>query len=154
MQLETTSEGRTGRVKAESRDGGRCGPRDSHREAVPDEAKMKHTAKRKKATLICNRCQELKTYEFKEALGVYQCPCGFWVTEEEITKGLYDGNAKLQTLLLIDRISLNGHRYIAAESRSVIERICEMKGIPQRFIRYSEKHGKYYLRLWGRWKDV
>lgn len=56
--------------------------------------------------------------------------------------------------LVIDRISLNKKRYIASEDRAAIEKICEKKGISKKWIRYSEEHGKWYLRLWGRWKDV
>lgn len=54
--------------------------------------------------------------------------------------------------VLIDRISINGKRYVASERKVVIENYCAVKNIPMRFIRFSERHQKYYLRLWGRYK--
>ena len=51
---------------------------------------------------------------------------------------------------MIDRISLNGCRYIVDESGSSIEDFCHRNKIPLAWIRY--KWGKYYLRLWGRYK--
>ncbi len=56
--------------------------------------------------------------------------------------------------LLIDRVSINGKRYIASKDRDVIERFCEARCVPKDWIRYSDKHSKWYLRLWGRKRDV
>lgn len=55
---------------------------------------------------------------------------------------------------VIDRISINGKRYIASEDRAVLDSLCEKKGINKKWIRFSERHWKYYLRLWGRWMGV
>ena len=57
-------------------------------------------------------------------------------------------------MIVVDRISLNGKRYIAAEDRGSLEDFCRVTGIPEAWIRWSEKHKKHYLRLWGRYKNV
>ena len=57
-------------------------------------------------------------------------------------------------LLLVDRISLNGVRYIASDNEEVMKRVCEVLNVSTDWIRYSARHGKWYLRLWGSKRDV
>lgn len=56
--------------------------------------------------------------------------------------------------VMIDRVSINGCRYIATTERGALEDICDKKGIPQAWIRWHAASGQWYLRLWGRWKGV
>jgi hypothetical protein len=53
---------------------------------------------------------------------------------------------------MINRISLNGCRYIVSEDIKEVEKYCETHEINKKWIRF--KHDKYYLKLWGRYKNV
>ena len=52
----------------------------------------------------------------------------------------------------INRISLNGCRYVASEKEGEVLAYALRNGISPKWIRYSPKRKKYYLRLWGRYK--
>ncbi len=52
---------------------------------------------------------------------------------------------------MINRISLNGCRYIVSESKKEIETFCNNCEINKKWIRF--KNGKYYLRLWNSFKN-
>lgn len=51
---------------------------------------------------------------------------------------------------MIDRISLNGCRYIVSDDRPLLEETCRLLSIPILWIRTRGR--KFYLRLWGRYK--
>jgi hypothetical protein len=51
---------------------------------------------------------------------------------------------------MINRISINGKRYIVSLEQQEVEGFCNEHNIPKKWIRWSERFQKYYLRLWGR----
>lgn len=60
---------------------------------------------------------------------------------------------------MINRISLNGKRYIASKRYSALNRYCGKYKIPYEWIRFCKnKRSKlfhyFYLRLWGRYRNA
>ena len=53
---------------------------------------------------------------------------------------------------MINRISLNGCRYVVSTRISDLREYCRKYNIKDGWIRFSLKNNKYYLRLWGRYK--
>jgi hypothetical protein len=52
---------------------------------------------------------------------------------------------------MINRISVNGHRYVISENIKDIESYCYNNTIPLTWIR--AKNNKYYLKLWNYFKN-
>lgn len=51
---------------------------------------------------------------------------------------------------IINRISLNGCRYIVSENKIDLEKFCDEHNINKKWIRFKKM--KYYLRLWNSYK--
>jgi len=54
---------------------------------------------------------------------------------------------------MVNRISFNGCRYVVDENYDILFNFCKLHKINPKWIRYKEKYHKFYLRLWGSYKN-